>query len=436
MDTHEPPGSRNPSTQPRPQPAPPRRLTRGAWLTGAAALAALAAAGMWLLNGSAPNCASATVPWAWGLGGLLTGVALERWWRPLAAANAKHTTKGFPTALVSQDISTLQQAFAVLTQQVNATIQTSETAVLNMGERLNRVHRENDDLHQRLVRAVARSEELSARSLCEAERHAAAVAQLAEHQASFEQARQNLLRRVRRSAAQVQQLGSTAQVISDIARQTDLLAAQADLEAQRGGPQGVGYTELAAKVRGLAVQTNRAAHQVTEGIAQATRTMDQEADQLQASLSEGASGQLDQIAQHLQSMSRTLGDVVPYLAQLSNEMDSSVGRITSDIVDTLGDMQFQDINRQLLEQINTALGSLSTHFAQLYQLIDGQAPPPPVQLEELLQRWTQDYVVHAQRVAHVLAAGQPRRESADIIPLHDARPLELAVANGPRIEIF
>lgn len=158
-------------------------------------------------------------------------------------------------------------------------------------------------------------------------------------------------------------------------------------------------------------------------------------------MGESAAAQLDEIAQHIQTMSRTLGEVVPYLGQLSQDMDGGVDRITSDIIDTLGDMQFQDINRQLLEQINNALGGLSTHFAQLYQLIDGQAPPPPVQLEELLQLWTQDYVMHAQRVAHVLAAGDQRRStrpaaSAEVIALHEPRPVELAVANGPRIELF
>ena len=38
-----------------------------------------------------------------------------------------------------------------------------------------------------------------------------------------------------------------------------------------------------------------------------------------------------------------------------------------------------------------------------YELIDGDAPPPPMLLEELLARWTENYVMHSQRVAHALA---------------------------------
>ena len=70
-------------------------------------------------------------------------------------------------------------------------------------------------------------------------------------------------------------------------------------------------------------------------------------------------------------MSATLADVLPYLQQLSSDMDVGMGQVNTDIIDTLGDMQFQDINRQLLEQIHGALGSLSQHSEQLYQLIDG-----------------------------------------------------------------
>ncbi len=386
------------------------------------------------------GCQGSLLPLAWAGAGLVAGYGL-RSWRSWRRRHAEAEAAAFPTARVTQDISSLQQAFAVLTQQVNATIQTSETAVLDMGERLSRVHRETGDLHNRIVAAVARSEQLSSDSLSQADQHAAAVSQLARHQALFEQTRQNLLDRVRASAEQVRHLAPLAEMISDIARQTNLLAINAAIEAARAGPEGAGFKVVAAEVRRLSTQTAEAAKQINAGIGQAAQAISHEASQLEANMGESAAAQLDEIAQHIQTMSRTLGEVVPYLGQLSQDMDGGVDRITSDIIDTLGDMQFQDINRQLLEQINNALGGLSTHFAQLYQLIDGQAPPPPVQLEELLQLWTQDYVMHAQRVAHVLAAGDQRRSarpaaSAEVIPLHEPRPVELAVANGPRIELF
>ena len=139
-------------------------------------------------------------------------------------------------------------------------------------------------------------------------------------------------------------------------------------------------------------------------------------------------------------MSTTLGHVVPYLSDLSRHMDMGMEDVTIDIIDTLGDMQFQDINRQLLDQINHALGSLSDHFSQIYALIDGEAPPPPVMLEELMSLWTQNYVMHSQRVAHAQALGHAQAADVGVDEAiregDGAEVLTLAPAHGPRIELF
>ncbi len=385
---------------------------------------------------SVPSCSSWLTPLLWAGGGALVGWQFRRPPRDGSAGRrSQHPEAG---SVVAQDISTLQQAFAVLAQQVSTTIQTSETAVMAMGERLSRVHGRSMELRQRVVDAVARSEQLSSESLQQSQEHAAAVSDLASHQQTFERTRLDFLGRVRHSADQVRHLLPLAELITDIARQTNMLAINAAIEAARAGNEGSGFKVVAGEVRRLSTQTADAAKQVTDGIQQAALAIERDAAQLETEVGDGSAAQLDEIARHIQTMSRTLSEVVPYLGQLSTEMDLGIADMTSDIVDILGHMQFQDINRQLLEQINNALASLSSHFSQLYQLIDGQAPPPPVLLEELLQIWTKDYVMHAQRVAHVLAVSGSG--GSNVVPLHDvaqpAAPLPLAVANGPRIELF
>ena len=202
-------------------------------------------------------------------------------------------------------------------------------------------------------------------------------------------------------------------------------ALQPMMEAARAGQEGAGFKVVAAEVRNLSAQTEEAASQITRGIMAAAEQIDREMAAAESMRADDTTRQLDEIARQIEVMSRTLSDTVPYLSELSGTMDSGIQHMTRDVIDTLGDMQFQDINRQMLEQVNSALGSLSGHFAQLYQLIDGQAPPPPVQLEELVTRWTESYVMQSQWSSHQ----QTQPTGKPVAPTDNSTV-------GPAIELF
>lgn len=393
--------------------------TRGLVLLGVA-MAGLVAHGLW----------AEAVPWV-AVGALALGIATGSFtfgaFGPVQLGRHARATQ-----VVTQDIQTLRQAFGVLQQQVDATIHTSESAVMSMMERMNRVHATAHDLRRRIVEAVERSQSLSSDSLDRAGEHGEAVKSLALHQRTFAEVQAQNQGRVRAVADQVRALQPLATLISEISRQTNLLAINASIEAARAGREGAGFKVVAAEVRRLSAQTAEAATQITDGIGAAASTIDAEVARAEALQGETSLKKLDDISRHIQAMSDTLGDVVPYLGRLSAQMDDSMSAVTEDIINTLGDMQFQDINRQLLAQINEALGSLADHFSQLYELIDGQAPPPPMLLEELLSRWTDNYVMHSQHAAHARITGQASPGSDADAP----HALQLANANGPRIELF
>ncbi|MEY2734963.1 MAG: hypothetical protein RLZ58_372 [Pseudomonadota bacterium] len=134
---------------------------------------------------------------------------------------------------------------------------------------------------------------------------------------------------------------------------------------------------------------------------------------------------------------------VKMVAELERQA-SNIG----DIVNALGQMQFQDVNRQLLEQVESALGALRQHAAALYELVGDDAPPPPQKLRELLDKWSTNYVSHEQRAVHEEAmGGAPRTAAIGNVAARHLSPAvsepaipepQLAVAGGggPKIELF
>ncbi|WP_290874541.1 methyl-accepting chemotaxis protein [Aquabacterium sp.] len=332
--------------------------------------------------------------------------------------------------VLTNDLARLEQCFAILQKQVTVTIRTSEHAVMEMVDRLNRVHKRSAELQSQIENAVGRSQVLSQTSLTEAGRNGETIETLAMHQKAFMTARKDNQDRIRAVVDQVKHLTPLAALIGDISRQTNLLSINASIEAARAGAEGAGFKVVAAEVRRLSAQTSEAARQITEGIQNVAEAIDGElaaASELEA---DGAAAQLGELAQHISHISSSLNEVVPYLVNLSTDMDEGMQTMTTDIIDAMGHMQFQDINRQLLEQVESALGSLAEHSAALYALVGGKAPPPPQALEELMQRWVEGYVMQEQRTAHAeIEKRSPHIGRA-------AQELELVAPDGPRIELF
>jgi methyl-accepting chemotaxis protein len=319
---------------------------------------------------------------------------------------------------------------------VTVTIQTSEAAVLEMVDRLNRVHRLSAELQDRINNAVQHSQILSQSSLNEAGKNGQALESLTSHQESFVEARRQNQDRIRKVVDQVRHLTPLAVLISDISRQTNLLSINASIEAARAGADGAGFKVVAAEVRRLSAQTSEAAAQISQGIAMVAQAIDGELESASQLESDTATEQFTELARHVSEISERLTEVVPYLVDLSKSMDDGMREVTCDIINALGNMQFQDVNRQVLEQVETALGSLSDHSAALYKLVGGKAPPPPQKLEELMARWTTNYVTHSQRAAHAEVERAKLDKPGQLLSHTQAPSLELAESEGPKIELF
>lgn len=379
------------------------------------------------------------------LGGLFMVVALE-------ARVPFGKPPGEMPSLLSEELSVLQQCFTILQKQVTVTIRTSETAVLEMVERLTSIHTLSAELHDKVTAAVERSQRMSQESLTDAQRHGEAVESLGLARQRFLDARHSNQQRIRHVVEQVRQLMPVAEQISAIARQTNMIAINAAIEAARAGQDGAGFKVVAAEVRRLSNQTDEAAREIEAGIATVASAIDGELSVASEMDADDGHHQLSELAATLGAMNDKLSAIVPYMVTLSSEMQRDMQTVRGDIVNALGQMQFQDVNRQLLEQVESALGTLRDHAAALYELVGEDAPPPPRMLRELLDKWADNYVSEEQRAVHLqtlsmqsggagpASSGNAARPAAAhaapaAVPVMGTEPLAMA-GNGPKIELF
>ena len=87
------------------------------------------------------------------------------------------------------------------------------------------------------------------------------------------------------------------------------------------------------------------------------------------------------------------------LQAMTDAMNAAMQGIRNDLLNALGQMQFQDINRQLLEQVDHSLGNLGDHCRALRD--PRQDPPSAADLEAVVAGWMSHYVMDAQRRVHI-----------------------------------
>ena len=222
-----------------------------------------------------------------------------------------------------------------------------------------------------------------------------------------------LLEQVAQLASITESLQQMAGEVADVAKQTNLLALNAAIEAARAGEAGRGFAVVADEVRKLSSSSGDTGRKIGETVSSVTRAIHEvlsvsERNARDDQLLVSESGQ--QIGQVVQRLRTAAGKLVDASQSLTVEGQMVAGEIGEVLVA----LQFQDRVSQVLGHVESDMGRLKGHLAGVRADQQSGIAPQPIDVGMWMVEMARAYTTPEQHSLHRGEAAARAQDAAGI----------------------
>lgn len=324
---------------------------------------------------------------------------------------------------ISQEVAGSGPYIEVVHRQIGDALSESEVEILKVIEEIGVLNSQASEKRNRIHQSVRSGKELTEHTHRRAKTSREMISALHAQLEAQRVAMRSNLGRMEGLAEEVRSLMPLTRLMTSIAQQTNLLALNAEIEAARAGEAGRGFGVVAFEVRKLSVNASKAAARIDERLRSTCNRVEEEKAEVKTALEKQEdSERIRDLMSGLAEMQLEFSRNGELLLSLIAEVDASYAESVERLTCALGHIQFQDVMRQRMEQVQVALKQMQDHL----RLAAGKLVDPTwdgrfdTTFAGLLEGHLGSYRMTSQTKTHRAVSGDRMDESG----------------SGPAIELF